>query len=89
LNLRRRKWQEGGEDCIMRTFITCYWLIKSREMSSMGHVACMGEMQKAYKISVKKTSREDTTHKFKGMDWILLAHDRVAILNLCVSLKGG
>jgi hypothetical protein len=23
LNLRGRKWQEAGEDCIMRSFITC------------------------------------------------------------------
>jgi hypothetical protein len=23
LELRGRKWREGGEDCIMRSFITC------------------------------------------------------------------
>jgi hypothetical protein len=23
LNLRRRKWREDGEECIMRSFITC------------------------------------------------------------------
>jgi len=23
LDLRRRKWQEAGEDCMMRNFITC------------------------------------------------------------------
>jgi hypothetical protein len=39
--LRRRKWQEAGEDCIMRSFVTC---ICSTRMRWAEHVAHMGEM---------------------------------------------
>jgi hypothetical protein len=28
LDLRGRKWQEAGEDCIMRSFITCTVKVK-------------------------------------------------------------
>jgi hypothetical protein len=46
LDLRRRKWGEAGEDCIMRSFITCtIW---------EGNVAPMGEMKNAYDILVGK-----------------------------------
>jgi hypothetical protein len=38
------KWQEGGENCIMRSFITynIIRMIKSRRMRWTGHVARMG-----------------------------------------------
>jgi hypothetical protein len=54
------KWREAGEDCIMRSFITCtlhrniITVIKSRRMRWVGHVADMGEMRKAYNILVGK-----------------------------------
>jgi len=35
MDLRRRKWQEVGEDCIMRSFITC-----------TVHMNCLGDQIK-------------------------------------------
>jgi hypothetical protein len=54
LDLRGRKWQEAGEDCIMRSFITSTHqnvirVIKSRKMGWAEHIARMGGMRKAYK----------------------------------------
>jgi hypothetical protein len=57
LDLRGRKWQEAGENCIMRSFITWYAspnirVIKSSRMRWVGYVPCMGEMRNEYKILV-------------------------------------
>jgi hypothetical protein len=60
LGLRGRKWREAGEDCIMRSFITCMLQVLSgwsRRMSWVGHVARIGEMRNTYKISVGKPER--------------------------------
>jgi hypothetical protein len=43
LDLRRRKWWDTGEDCIMRNFITCIEIAET--------LACM---RNAYKIIVLK-----------------------------------
>jgi len=55
LDLRERKWQEAGEDRIMRSFITCtlhqiVWgdLIKVGEIG--GACSTQGAMRNAYKI---------------------------------------
>jgi hypothetical protein len=64
VDLRWRKWGEAGEDCIMRSFITCTLhqnivrVIKSRSMICAGHVARMGEVNNAYKILVGKRERK-------------------------------
>jgi len=45
LDLRRRKWRENGEDCIIRSFINCQDdHIKKHERGRAGHVAHIGEM---------------------------------------------
>jgi hypothetical protein len=60
LDLSGRKWQEVGEGCIMRSFITCMLhqilleVIKSRKMRWAGYVGCMGDMRNAYNILVGK-----------------------------------
>jgi hypothetical protein len=43
LDLRRRKWREAAEDCIMMSFITFTLdrVIKSRRMRSARHAARM------------------------------------------------
>jgi len=51
LDLRGRKWQEVGEDCVMRSCIiymssNIVEVIKSRRMKWVGHVELMGEMRK-------------------------------------------
>jgi hypothetical protein len=51
------KLQDGGENCIMRSFIM--WtvrqiLFKSRRMRWVRHVACMGDMRNAYTVLVVK-----------------------------------
>jgi hypothetical protein len=43
LDLKRKKWWESGEDCIMRSFTR-----------RVRHIACMGEMRNAYNILVGK-----------------------------------
>jgi hypothetical protein len=54
------KRQEVGENCIVRSFITCTLLqiiirmIKSRRMRWAGNVARMGEKMNAYRIMVGK-----------------------------------
>jgi hypothetical protein len=58
--MRRRKWQEAGEDCIMRSFITCtlhhvfFRVMKSRRMRLVGYVAWVGAMGNVRKIFVSK-----------------------------------
>jgi hypothetical protein len=58
LDLQARKWQEAGEDSIMRSFITCMLyhirVIKSRKIRWTGHVAHTGEMRNTYNILVGK-----------------------------------
>jgi hypothetical protein len=63
LNRREIKLLEVGENCIMRSFITCMFysspseirMIKSRRMKWVGHAARMGEKKRiAYKILVGK-----------------------------------
>jgi len=36
LDVGRRKWRETGEDCIMRSFITCTLQIKENEVGGAG-----------------------------------------------------
>jgi hypothetical protein len=58
------KRQEVGENCIMRSFITCIIrIIKSRRMRWAGHVARTGEKRNAYRILVGKP--EDPHRKTK------------------------
>jgi len=45
-----RRWPETGEDCTMRSFVTCTFhkillVIKSRRVRWSGSVACMGCMR--------------------------------------------
>jgi hypothetical protein len=88
----RKKWQEAGEDCIMRSFITLQQtiirVIKSRRMRRAGHGACMGEVRNAYKILVGKPQEkrpfEDLDNirmnprriGWDSVDWIHLAQNR-------------
>jgi hypothetical protein len=59
LDLRGRKRWEAGEECIMRSFITCtlhqllLGRIKENEMA--GHVARMGDMRNAFKMFARKS----------------------------------
>jgi hypothetical protein len=76
LDLGWKKWQEAGEDCIMRSFITCknyqilLGLSSQRKMRRVGHVAHMGEMRNAYKILVRKPERKRSLrrprHRWEG-----------------------
>jgi len=76
LGLRGNKWQEAGEDFIMRGFITCNTspnfirMIKSRRMRWPGRVARMGEMRTAYEILVGKLERKRPLgkHRFRRED---------------------
>jgi hypothetical protein len=58
LNIRRRKWQEAAEDCIMGSFITCtlneilLTVIKSKRTRMAEHVARMEEIRNVYNILV-------------------------------------
>jgi len=59
LDLRERKWQEAGEDFIMRSFITCtLHKVLSGDQTKVDalsqHLACMVEMRNAYRILVGK-----------------------------------
>jgi len=59
LDLRGRKWLETGEDCIMRSFVTCtFHQILFGEMRWLGQVTCMGDMRNADKILVGKPDRK-------------------------------
>jgi hypothetical protein len=51
LDLRSRKWQEAGEEC-MYALPNITGVIKTRRTRWMGHVAHMGEMRNAYNILV-------------------------------------
>jgi len=60
LDLRGRKGQETGEDCIMRSFMTCTLhhivirVIKSRRMRWTVHVVRMEETRNVYSNLVGK-----------------------------------
>jgi hypothetical protein len=61
LDLRGKKWQEAGEDCIMRISITCTLhqriirMIKSRRMRWVGHIMCVEKISNSYKILGRKS----------------------------------
>jgi hypothetical protein len=49
------KWREVGENCTVRSFITCIIrMSKSRRMRWTGHVARMGKNRNVYMILVGK-----------------------------------
>jgi hypothetical protein len=51
------KWREGGENCIMRSFVISpnnIRIIKSRRMRWAGHVARIGEKRNTYMLLVGK-----------------------------------
>jgi len=92
LDLRRRKWWKTGEDCIMRTFITCHVTpnraIKSKKMR--------WGMQHAWKKLLYFPRRDDNIRMdfreigWKGVDWLHLAHDRDqlrALVNTVLNLQ--
>jgi hypothetical protein len=66
LDLRGRKWQEAGEDCIMRSFITCTLhqnvirVIRSRRLRWEGNVARIGDMRNAYKVIIREPDGKRT-----------------------------
>jgi hypothetical protein len=90
------KWQEVGENCIMRSFITC-----------TGHVARIGEKRNTYRILVENTEEKrplerprrrwaDNTKMdlrdvwWDGMDWIDQTQDRDqwrALVNTVMKLR--
>jgi hypothetical protein len=54
---REIKWQEVGENCIVKNLYTSpsiIRIIKSRRMSLVGHVVRMREKRNAYRILVGK-----------------------------------
>jgi hypothetical protein len=61
LDLRGRKWWQAGEDCILRSFITCMYflVIKSMRMRMAVHVARMGEIRNAYKVLIGKSKMKN------------------------------
>jgi hypothetical protein len=67
---KRDEVTEIGENCIMKSFITCtprqtISMINSRRMRWAGHVARMGEKRNACSILVGKPERKETTRKTK------------------------
>jgi hypothetical protein len=40
--------------------------IKSRKMRCAGHVACIGEERKVYKVLMRKPEKKETTYKTKA-----------------------
>jgi hypothetical protein len=57
LDLRRLKWQEGGENCIMRSLIICRPNLPNifRLIKRVDHVAHTGKMRDVYKSLVWKS----------------------------------
>jgi hypothetical protein len=56
---KRNEWEESGENCIMRSFITCTLchiyiirMIKSRRIRWAGNTANLGKKRNAYRILV-------------------------------------
>jgi hypothetical protein len=64
-----RKWREGGEDHIMRSFVTCTLhqniirAFKSRRMRWAGHVTCMRDMRNAYNVFVRKPEGKNNSEE--------------------------
>jgi hypothetical protein len=63
MHLRGRKWRETGEDCIMRSFITCtlhqvLWGWQEQGVCDGWHT---WDMRNAYKIFCQKTWRAEST----------------------------
>jgi len=66
VDLRRRKWWEVGEDCIMRSFTTCtlhQMLLMIKSMRLACQVAHTGKMRNAYNILVRKPEEERPLRK--------------------------
>jgi hypothetical protein len=64
LDLSGGKWQKAGEDCIMRSFITCTLpnvirVLKLKRMKWAGHVPLMETMRNAYNILVRKAEEKN------------------------------
>jgi hypothetical protein len=57
-SFRGRKWRKAGEDCKMRSVVTCMLhqilLVRPRRIIWVEHVARIGEMRNAYNILVGK-----------------------------------
>jgi hypothetical protein len=74
LDLRGRKWWEDGEDCIMRSFITCtrhqifIRVIRSRRTRWVEHVARLGEIRNPYNIFIGKPERKRAHSENLGID---------------------
>jgi hypothetical protein len=69
LDLRGRKWQEAGENCIMRYASQNIRLVKSRDMRCARYATHMGEMRNSYNILVRKPEgkrpHKRTRHRWK------------------------
>jgi hypothetical protein len=58
--LRERKWQENGEDCVIRSFLTCTvhrivnTVLKSRRTRWGRYVACITDMISPFKILFRR-----------------------------------
>jgi len=63
LELRGRKWQVAGENCIMRSFITCTF--SPHVIRVAGHVARMGDIRNTHKILIGKTERKRPLGRFR------------------------
>jgi hypothetical protein len=68
------KWQEVGENCIMRSFITCriIRMMKSMRMRWAEHVARMVETRNAYRILVGKPEGKRPLGRPRCGGWIIL-----------------
>jgi hypothetical protein len=58
LDLRERKWQEAGEDCIMRSFITCTLhkiLGYQNKEGEMDRTCSIHGREVKHSVSVRKT----------------------------------
>jgi len=89
LNLSRRKEQEAGGNCIMRSFITCTLQQKLlTRLNQGGHngwiVVGMRETRNAYKIVVRK--RNETGFKII-LEWILEKHGEKLIGFIWLRIK--
>jgi hypothetical protein len=91
LDVRGRKWWEDGEECIMRSSITC--TLMSRRMRCAGYVTRLGAIRNANKILTGKPEwkrpLERPRHRWEGyirtdlretgwdgVDWIHLSQGR-------------
>jgi hypothetical protein len=85
MDLRGKKYQEDGENYIIRRFITCILhlsiirIIKSTKMRWMGRMAYMVEKRNAHRLLVRRHEGERPLgrprHRWKVVDWIFLAQD--------------